>query len=124
MLGRRKPRVAAPKEIIHGITLDVRGRDLAERIGARIEWHRMREAAVRAQLQQLTDTDRGDRGAAIAVSQRESLRLGLERRLSDHQQRVEFLSFLRDHLSPQRIYRLDSLDFRMIEIMPDTGGGS
>jgi hypothetical protein len=56
----------------------------------------------------------------MAHSQRDALRMGLERKLGDHQQRAEFLAFLRDHLSPTRIYRLDSMDFRMIEIMPDS----
>ena len=115
----RKARAIAPADIIHGIRLDVRGTDLATRLTARIEWHQHREAAVRSQLQELGESDRGEREAAIAISQRDSLRIGLERKLADHQQRTEFLTFLREHLSPQRVYRLDSLDFRMIEIMPD-----
>jgi hypothetical protein len=98
----------------------VRGKDLAVRLSARIEWHRQREKAVRTQLQQLSDTARDDaRTTALANNQRDALRMGLERKLGDHQQRAEFLAFLRDHLSPTRIYRLDSMDFRMIEIMPD-----
>jgi len=99
----------------------VRGRDLAVRITARIEWHRQREAAVRTQIQQLSDPDRSDAKPVITASQRDAIRIGLERKLSDHQQRAEFLTFVRDHLSPARVYRLDSMDFRMIEIMPDSG---
>jgi hypothetical protein len=115
----RKARATAPADIIHGIRLDVRGTDLATRITARIEWHHHREAAVRSQLQQLGEPDRGEREPSIAISQRDSLRIGLERRLADHQQRAEFLTFVREHLSPRQVYRLNSLDFRMIEIMPD-----
>jgi hypothetical protein len=96
----------------------VRGKDLAARLSARIDWHRQRENAVRAQLQQLSESD--GRTPSMAHSQRDALRMGLERKLGDHQQRAEFLAFLRDHLSPTRIYRLDSMDFRMIEIMPDS----
>jgi len=116
---KRKPHAADATEIIYGIKLDIRGSQLASRLAARIEWHQKRQEAVATQIARLTETASGDEGAPIAIRQRDSLRLGLERQLAEHEQRATFLAFLRDHLAPQQVYRLDSLDFRMIEILPE-----
>jgi hypothetical protein len=108
------------KEVVQGIRLQVTGRELAVRLGERIRWHRERGDALIDHMRKLTDLERGAADAlAGALGRYESPRAMLEKKLHEHQERASFLTFLRDHVSPDEVYRLDSSDLRMTEILPE-----
>jgi hypothetical protein len=108
------------KEAEQGIRLQVTGRELAVRLGERIRWHRERGDALIDHMKKLTDLERGAADALVgALGRYESPRAMLEKKLHEHQERASFLTFLRDHVSPDEIYRLDSSDLRMTEILPE-----
>jgi hypothetical protein len=108
------------KEVVQGIRLQVSGRELAVRIGERIRWHRERGDALIEQMKKLTDLERGAADAlAGALGRYESPRAVLEKKLREHQERASFLTFVRNHVSADEIYRLDSSDLRMTEILPE-----
>ena len=72
------------------------------------------------QMKKLTDLERGAADALAQVLGRyDSPRAALEKKLHEHQERTSFLTFLRDHVSPDEVYRLDSSDLRMTEILPE-----
>lgn len=43
----------------------------------------------------------------------------LEKRVREHQERASFLTFIRDHLNVDVVYRLDSSDLKITQILPD-----
>jgi len=109
-----------PKEVVQGIRLQVTGRELAVRLGERIRWHRERGDVLIDQIKRLVDLERGATDTLAQVLGRlDSPRAALEKKLHEHQERASFLTFLRDHVSPEEIYRLDSSDLRMTEILPE-----
>jgi hypothetical protein len=108
------------KEVVEGIRLQVSGRELGVRLGERIRWHRERGDALIEQMKKLTDLELGAADALTGTLGRyESPRAVLEKKLHEHQERASFLTFLRDHVSPEEVYRLDSSDLRMTEILPE-----
>ena len=48
----------------------------------------------------------------------ESPRGTLERAVRAHHERAAYLAFVRDHLNADAVYRLDSADLRMIDLVP------
>lgn len=109
-----------PREIVQGIRLQVTGRELAVRLGERIRWHRERGDALIDQLKKLTDLEREAADTFTQLLGRyDSPRAALQKKLHEHQERASFLTFLRDHVSPEELYRLDSSDLRMTEILPE-----
>jgi len=109
-----------PGEVVHGIKLDVTGRELGIRLDVRIRWHRERGDALLAQMKKLgeVDHDAGD-ALANALGRYDSPRAVLEKKLREHRDRAGFLTFVRDHVQTDQLYRLDSTDLRMTEILPD-----
>jgi hypothetical protein len=105
---------------VQGLKLQVRGRELAVRIGERIRWHRARGDALIAQMKKLGEIER-DAADELenVIGQYESPRIILDKKLREHQERASFLTFLRDHIAADDTYRLDSTDLRMTEILPD-----
>ena len=108
------------REVINGITVTVNGRELAVRVGERIRWHRERGDALITQMKKLTEVERGaaEDLATILGGRYESPRGALERRLREHQDRATFLAFIRDHITPDAVYRLNSSDLKMIDVLP------
>ena len=43
----------------------------------------------------------------------------MEKRLREHQDRAVFLAFVRDHISQDAVFRLDSTDLKMIDMLPN-----
>lgn len=109
------------QEVINGITVTVNGRELAVRVGERIRWHRERGDALIAQMKKLTEVERSaaEDLATMLGGRYESPRGALERRLREHQDRATFLAFIRDHISPDAVYRLTSADLKMIDVLPE-----
>jgi hypothetical protein len=107
------------REIQRGVTLDASGDQLMARIAQRIQWHKKQATTVDAQLKRLvaeTATDTRE----IHGWRRHSTITELGKRLREHEERGQFLTFVRQHLSGRTIYRLDSSDLRMLEIMPES----
>jgi hypothetical protein len=106
------------REAIRGIHLDVPGRELAVRLTERIRWHRERADALIAQMKKVVDVEREAADDLVGLLGRyESPRASLEKKVREHQERASFLTFVRDHISPEEVYRLDSADLRMTEIL-------
>ena len=118
-----EPAASAAKEVnvIHGINLKVTGRELGVRLAERIRWHRERGDSLVAQLAKLAQIERSaDADMAEALGRfYDSPRLLLERRLHEHHDRASFLAFVRDHLTPDAVYRLGATDLKMIDVVPD-----
>jgi hypothetical protein len=112
------PRPPAP-EVITGIALTVNGRELAVRVGERIRWHRERGDNLIEQMKKLAEVERSAAEDLETILGRyESPRAILEKRLRQHQDRAAFLTFVRDHITPDAVYRLDSADLKMIDVLP------
>ena len=118
-----QPSVPLPtpaREIVHGLRLHVSGKELAVRLGERIRWHRQRGDVLIDQLKKLDTLEREAADElAKALTGYASPRTLMEKQLREHQERAVFLAFLHDHLSPDDVYRLDSSDLRMTEILPE-----
>ena len=107
------------REVVQGIRLQVTGRELAVRLSERIRWHRERGDALIDQMKRLTEVERGAaEELANVLGRYESPRVILEKKFREHRERASFLAFLRDHVSPDVMYRLDFNDLRMTEILP------
>lgn len=107
-------------EIIRGIMLTVTGRELCVRLTERIRWHRQRGDNLIEQIIKLGEFERGASDVlGTAYGRYESPRASLEKRLREHQERATFLKFIHDHLTSNALYRLDTTDLRMTEILPD-----
>ena len=117
---RPQPSLPQSRDVVQGLKLQVRGRELAVRLGERIRWHRARGDALIAQMKKLGEIER-DAADELenVIGQYESPRIILDKKLREHQERASFLTFLRDHIAADDTYRLDSTDLRMTEILPD-----
>lgn len=107
-------------EAIRGIQLNVPGRELAVRLSDRIRFHRERADTLIAQMTKIAQAEHEAAEDLVGVLGRyESPRATLEKRVREHQERASFLTFVRDHVDPDALYRLDSADLKMTEILPD-----
>jgi hypothetical protein len=110
---------AVQPETIQGIRLTVNGRELTVRIAERIRWHRERADILIQQMKKLTEVERSAADdLAYMLGRYESPRALLEKRLREHEERASFLAFVRDHLVIDAVYRLDSSDLKMIDVLP------
>ena len=114
--------VAAPAspELIAGISVTIKGRELALRIGERIRWHRERADALIQQMKKLVEVERSSAAYDFLhmLGRYESPRALMEERLRQHEERAVFLAFVRDHLALDAVYRLDSSDLKVIDVLP------
>lgn len=109
-----------PAEIVDGLKLTVSGRELGVRLTERIRWHRERADALLAQMTKLGDVVRvAADDLPYGLDRYDSPRAALDRKLREHHDRASFLTFVRDHIAADQIYRLGSKDLRMTEILPD-----
>ena len=104
---------------IQGLALRVTGRELSVRLGERVRWHRERADVLIEQLAKLGEVERAARDDLDTLLGRlESPRGTLEKAMRAHQERAVYLAFVRDHLKADAVYRLDSADLRMIDLVP------
>jgi hypothetical protein len=109
-----------PREVVRGVTLHVTGKELAVRLGERIRWHRERSDVLIEQIKKLAEVERAATGElANALIRYDSPRTLIEKKLHEHRERASFLSFVRDHITQDDTYRLDSNDLRTMEILPE-----
>jgi hypothetical protein len=112
--------VPIPRETIRGIQLTVTGRELVVRLNDRIRFHRERADTLTAQMAKIAQAEReAADDLSVAFSTYESPRVRLDKRVREHQERALFLTFIRDHVNADDVYRLDSSDLKMTEILPD-----
>jgi hypothetical protein len=117
---RIEPAVVPAREVIDGIKLTVNGRELAVRISERIRWHRERGDNLIEQTKKLSEVESSAaEDLATVLGRYDSPRTIIEKRLRDHQDRAVFLSFIRDHISQDAVFRLDSTDLKMIDVLPN-----
>jgi hypothetical protein len=109
-----------PREVVRGVTLHVTGKELAVRLGDRIRWHRERSDVLIEQIKKLVEVERAATGElANALIRYDSPRTLIEKKLNEHRERASFLAFVRDHITQDDTYRLDSSDLRTMEILPE-----
>jgi hypothetical protein len=96
-----QPPKARPTEA-SGLTLTVSGRELGVRLGERVRRHREFAVILIEQLGKLEDYER----------------TVLEKALREHRERAAYLAFVRDHIDPDAVYRLEPSDLRMIDLAP------
>ena len=114
-----EPVVPTAVEVINGIKLTVNGRELAVRVGERIRWHRERGDILIEQMKKLAEVElSAAEDLANILGRYESPRAIMEKRLREHQDRAVFLAFIRDHIAPDAVFRLDSTDLKMIDVLP------
>jgi hypothetical protein len=87
---------------VSGLTLTVSGRELGVRLGERVRRHREYADILIEQLGKLEDFER----------------TVLEKALRAHRERAAYLAFIRDHIDPEVVYRLEPSDLRMIDLAP------
>jgi len=87
---------------VSGLTLTVSGRELGVRLGERVRRHREYADILIEQLGKLEGVER----------------TVLEKALREHQERAAYLAFIRDHIDPDVVYRLEPSDLRMIDLAP------
>ena len=106
--------------MIHGLKLDVPAEELVTRLDERIARHRAKVDAYQAQLHRLGEIgpDPEDDDPVAELRGRGSPRSGLERKRQEHLERVELLTFLRQHLVTAETYRLSEEDLRFAELLP------
>jgi hypothetical protein len=107
--------------MIEGLKLDIRADELMQRLDSRIAHHRAKADAYDSQLLKLGEIEPSleDDDVMGALRGRESPRASLERKRHEHLERVEVLTFLREHIVNTEVYRLDEQDLRMAELLPD-----
>jgi len=108
--------------MIEGLKLDIGAEELVQRLQERITYHRSKAESYGAQLEKLGEiqTPGEDEEDIVSLTRgRESPRLTIERKVKEHLDRAAILTFLRDHIVPGEVYRLNEHDLRMAEILPD-----
>jgi hypothetical protein len=108
-------------KVIDGLKLDVKSEELVARLDERIAVHRAKVEAYGAQLRKLGDIgpDPDDDDVVAELRGGGSPRHGLERKHQRHIERVEWLTFVRDHLVSGEVYRMSEEDLRFAELLPD-----
>ena len=113
------PVIRPAGEVIDGIKLTVNGQELAVRIGERIRWHRDRGDLLIQHMAKLAQVERNAaEDLSTMLGRYESPRAIMERRLREHQDKATFLAFVRDHIATDAVFRLDSDDLKLIDVLP------
>jgi hypothetical protein len=112
--------------MIEGLKLDVKADELVRLLNERIAHHQNRANTYEAQLRKLSaiqdDSDNDEEDVVAELRGRGSALHGVERKLRDHSDRAGVLTFVRDHIVRDEVYRLTEEDLRTIEVLPDRYG--
>jgi hypothetical protein len=112
--------------MIQGIAIDVQGTELIQRVNARAAHHEARALACEAHLGRLRKI--GPPVAEELSKQLKSVGPGakepfteelLERKIRQHRERAQALTFLGQHVVPDEIYRVTETDLRAADLLPD-----
>lgn len=103
--------------MIEGMRLDVTADEIVKLIDARIAEHAGNAKADEANAKKLDETDReGDEDECWDDDTNASMRL--RRRAQRERDRIEALTFMRNHLVRGETYRLTADDLRTLEVLP------
>ncbi len=106
--------------MIEGLKVDVRAGEIVDHLDERIRYHRTRVECNEQQLSKAAGMgDEGDEqdGAMPFPGGAPSTRFRIEQRLRGHQERIAALTFLREHVVKDEIYRLSEEDLTALEIV-------
>jgi hypothetical protein len=103
-----------PLEIWNGPTIDVIGKDLAKRLDLRVRWHDKRAENARTEFRQLV--------AAAKAAERPTdwQARDCQRHLREHEEKSQFLAFVRDYLVVDVTYRLTKSELRLLDLVPES----
>lgn len=110
----KKQREKVGARVFTGVAFEVAGNELVSRVTQRIAWHERHATQVDAELKAMVDGP--EPGGEFRT---DTMRRDLGKRLREHEQRASFLSFARDHLVRNALYRLTPSDLKVLDIMPD-----
>lgn len=85
------------------------GVQLRTNIEGRIQWH---QGEIRRMSKQLKETDRSDEECPYPDSM-------LEGEISRAERQIEVLSFIRDYIVADEVYRLGEFDLRFADLLPE-----
>lgn len=106
--------------MIEGLKVDVGAGEIVEHLDERIRYHRARVDCSEQQLAKaagMGDEAEEDDGAMPFPGAVPSPRYRIEHRLRGHQERIAALTFLREHVVKDEIYRLSEEDLTALEIV-------
>jgi hypothetical protein len=110
-----RPRIQKlPLEIWNGPTIDVIGQDLAKRLDRRVRWHHQQAEHARTKFRKLV--------AAAKAAERPTdwQARDCQRQLRDHEEKSQFLAFVRDYLVVDISYRLTKSELRLLDLVPES----
>jgi len=107
--------------MIHGLKVDVKAEELVVRLGARIQHHESKAKLCGTQLRKRKGTPRGKNDGDVErrFGEQESPVQKLARKKRGHEDRAAALTFVRDHVVPGEVYRLDEGDLRLADLVPE-----
>jgi hypothetical protein len=109
--------------MIEGLRLDITGAELQTRLDERIEHYRARTTTLASQLDRLAQPDleetRDDDEPPYPYHRHDSPLRSTQRRIERVQARLTMLTFLREHLVREEVYRVDADDLTILEILPE-----
>ncbi len=106
--------------MIEGLKVDVRAGEIVDRLDERIRYHRARVECSEQQLAKtaaMGDEPDEEDGAMPFPGAVPSPRFRIEHRLRGHQERIAALTFLREHVVEDEVYRLSEEDLTALEIL-------
>jgi hypothetical protein len=95
--------------MIDGLKVLMSSEELAQRLAERILWHQQTAKEYEEELRNPgTDAEREATPEHV-----------LEHEMREHQEQAATLTLLRDHLVPNEIYRLNEMDLRFADLVPE-----
>ena len=95
--------------MVDGLKVHMSSEELAQRLAERILWHQQMAEEYEEELRNW-DTH----GEAASTPEHV-----VEHQMHEHQEQAATLTMLRDHLIPNEIYRLNELDLRFADLVPE-----
>lgn len=111
--------------MIYGLKLDVKAKELMALLHGRIEHHESKIKSYETQPRRGTTRKpvrEDDADVSKRYGDRESPKQRIARKKREHEERAALLKFVRDHVVPGEVYRLDESDLRLTEVMPERIG--
>jgi hypothetical protein len=110
--------------MIEGLKLDVSAQELVQRLADLIAWHESRVGGCDDRLRRLCEIEKdiqdidGHLDGLGWDSGYGGLVEALERKRTEHGERVSLLQFFRDHLVAGEVYRVDVRDLQLAGLLP------
>jgi hypothetical protein len=99
--------------VIEGLKLTMTGEQLRSNLEGRIRWH---QGEIRRMTKQLSEEPTMD---AAPEPEAPLPRHMLENEIGRAERHIEALSFIRDYIAVDEVYRLGELDLRFADLLPE-----